>query len=61
MKLSKEQEKFLLSELENGIKDDQFVELTINQIKQLRTEKRTEFIKNKKIIDEVFTNEMAYS
>lgn len=61
MKLSKEQEEFLLSELENGIKEEQFVELTINQIQQLRAEKRTEFIKNKQIIDEVFANEMAYS
>lgn len=61
MKLTKEQEQFLLAEFENGIKDDQFVETTSEQVKQLRAEKRTEFIKNKKIIDKVFYNEMAYS
>lgn len=61
MKLTKQQEQFLLAEFENGIKEEQFVEMTIEQIQQLRIEKRAEFIKNKKIIDEVFYNEMAYS
>lgn len=61
MKLTKEQEQFLLAEFENGIKDDQFVETMSEQVKQLRAEKRTEFIKNKKIIDKVFYNEMVYS
>ncbi|HGO5822982.1 TPA: hypothetical protein ACK3JW_000639 [Mannheimia haemolytica] len=61
MKLTKQQEQFLLAEFENGIKEEQFVELTIEQVQQLRIEKRAEFIKNKKIIDEVFYNEMAYS
>ncbi|HGO5856294.1 Uncharacterised protein [Mannheimia haemolytica] len=61
MKLTKQQEQFLLAEFENGIKEEQFVELTIEQVQQLRIEKRAEFIKNKKIIDEVFYDEMAYS
>lgn len=61
MKLTKQKEQFLLAEFENGIKEEQFVEMTIEQIQQLRIEKRAEFIKNKKIIDEVFYNEMAYS
>lgn len=61
MKLTKEQEKFLLAEFENGIEEDQFVEITSEQLKQLRAEKKTEFIKNKKIIDKVFYDEMAYS
>lgn len=37
MKLTQEQ--FLLAKFENGIKEDQFVEITSEQIKQLRQKK----------------------
>lgn len=37
MKLTQEQ--FLLAKFKNGIKEDQFVEITSEQIKQLRQKK----------------------
>ncbi|MBN6065630.1 hypothetical protein HYE66_04030 [Aggregatibacter actinomycetemcomitans] len=60
MKLTKEQETYLLNSYKKAKEENKFVEISVDEIKQRRAEKRAEFVKNKKVIDEVFYSEVVY-
>ncbi len=59
MKLTKEQKNELYAYFENN--QNEFEEFTFDDIKKIREEARTEYLTNKKIIDQVFYNEVSHA
>ncbi len=58
MKLTQEQKNELYTYFESN--QNEFEEFTFDDVKKIREEARAEYLTNKKIIDQVFYNEVSY-
>lgn len=61
MKLTAEQKNALLDVYRTAKEQDKFIETSKAHIKDHRQNKRSAYLKNKHIIDEVFYSEMAHA